>query len=90
MPSDPVCEARRRIDEGAGKLTSQSTANDIDVCVQQNFPDDSMVQTLRLVTKDRAGDERTLEANTTPGSSATSGLPPGPRGVPLTALGGCR
>ena len=57
-----LCLASPALSFGTANLTSESSASDIDLCVQQNFPDDSMVQTLRLVTKDRGGDERTLEA----------------------------
>jgi hypothetical protein len=39
------------------------TASEIQHCVQQNFPDDSMVQTLEMVSIDRQGVERVLEAD---------------------------
>lgn len=44
------------------KPSSQSTADEIDTCVRKNFPDDSMVQTVSMVMRDRVGAERTLEA----------------------------
>jgi hypothetical protein len=39
-----------------------ATAQEIQQCVQQNFPDDSMIQTLKMVSLDRLGVERVLEA----------------------------
>jgi hypothetical protein len=39
------------------------TAADIQSCVQRNFPTDSMVQTVRMVSVDRMGVERVLEAD---------------------------
>jgi hypothetical protein len=44
------------------KAPSDMTAQDISQCVQQNFPDDTMKQTVRMVMKDRMGVERLLEA----------------------------
>ncbi|MGH7286841.1 MAG: outer membrane lipoprotein-sorting protein, partial [Myxococcota bacterium] len=44
------------------KLPAELTAQEIQQCVQQNFPDDSMTQTLKMVSKDRLGVERVLEA----------------------------
>jgi hypothetical protein len=41
---------------------AQMTAPDIQACVQANFPDDSMKQTVQMVMKDRMGVERLLEA----------------------------
>jgi hypothetical protein len=38
------------------------TAQEVQTCVQQNFPDDSMIQTLKMVSLDRLGVERVLEA----------------------------
>jgi hypothetical protein len=38
------------------------TASEIQECVQQNFPDDSMIQTLKMISVDRQGVERVLEA----------------------------
>jgi hypothetical protein len=38
------------------------TAQEIQHCVQQNFPDDSMIQTLKMVSLDRLGIEKVLEA----------------------------
>ncbi len=38
------------------------TAQEIQTCVQQNFPDDSMIQTIKMISVDRLGVERTLEA----------------------------
>ena len=40
-----------------------ATAEEIQQCVQQNFPDDSMVQTVKMVSVDRQGVERVLEAD---------------------------
>jgi len=39
-----------------------ATAQEIQHCVQQNFPDDSMIQTVKMVSVDRLGVERVLEA----------------------------
>ena len=39
-----------------------ATAQEIQHCVQQNFPDDSMIQTVKMVSIDRLGVERVLEA----------------------------
>jgi len=39
------------------------TAQQISECVKQNFPDDSMKQTVKMVMKDRMGVERLLEAD---------------------------
>jgi outer membrane lipoprotein-sorting protein len=39
------------------------SAADIQQCVQQNFPDDTMTQTVKMVMKDRVGVERLLEAD---------------------------
>jgi len=44
------------------KPPSENTADDIDACVRENFPGDSMVQTVTMVMKDHVGAERTLEA----------------------------
>ncbi len=44
------------------KAAAELTAQEIQQCVQQNFPDDSMTQTLKMVSKDRLGVERVLEA----------------------------
>jgi hypothetical protein len=44
------------------KPAAELSAQEIQECVQQNFPDDSMVQTLKMVMKDRMGVERLLEA----------------------------
>src|SRR3989304_2440427 len=41
---------------------AELTAQEIQHCVQQNFPDDSMTQTIQMVMKDRMGVERLLEA----------------------------
>jgi hypothetical protein len=38
------------------------TAQEIQECTQQNFPDDSMIQTVKMVSVDRLGVERVLEA----------------------------
>jgi outer membrane lipoprotein-sorting protein len=44
------------------KLPAEMSAQEIQQCVQQNFPDDSMTQTLKMISKDRLGVERVLEA----------------------------
>ena len=44
------------------KAPSDMTAVEIQTCVQRNFPDDSMVQTVKMVSVDRMGVERVLEA----------------------------
>jgi len=41
---------------------AEKTAAEIQTCVQRNFPDDTMVQTIRMVSVDRMGVERMLEA----------------------------
>jgi hypothetical protein len=41
---------------------AEKTAAEIQACVQKNFPNDSMVQTVRMVSTDRMGVERVLEA----------------------------
>ncbi|MEN8160149.1 MAG: outer membrane lipoprotein-sorting protein [Myxococcota bacterium] len=41
---------------------STMTAQEISQCVQQNFPDDTMKQTVQMVMTDRMGVERLLEA----------------------------
>jgi hypothetical protein len=41
---------------------AEKTAAEIQACVQKNFPADSMVQTVRMVSVDRVGVERLLEA----------------------------
>jgi len=45
------------------KAPADLTASDINTCVQQNFPDDSMIQTVKMLMKDRMGVERLLEAD---------------------------
>ena len=45
-----------------GVDASASSAHDIEACVRQNMPGDSMTQTFRLVVKDRVGTEHTLRA----------------------------
>ncbi|MGH7286659.1 MAG: outer membrane lipoprotein-sorting protein [Myxococcota bacterium] len=45
-----------------GKPAAELSARDIERCVQQNFPGDSMILTVRMVSLDRVGTERTLEA----------------------------
>ena len=45
------------------KAAGSMTAEEIQHCVQENFPDDSMVQTLDMILKDRTGVERLLEAD---------------------------
>jgi hypothetical protein len=44
------------------KAPADMTATEIQTCVQRNFPDDSMVQTVKMVSVDRMGVERVLEA----------------------------
>lgn len=44
------------------KDPASMTAQEIQHCVQRNFPDDSMIQTLKMVSLDRLGVERVLEA----------------------------
>ena len=44
------------------KPAAELSAQEIQECVQQNFPDDSMIQTMKMVMKDRMGVERLLEA----------------------------
>jgi hypothetical protein len=41
---------------------AEKSAAEIQACVQKNFPTDSMVQTIRMVSVDRMGVERVLEA----------------------------
>jgi Outer membrane lipoprotein-sorting protein len=52
---------------GAGHAQTQTppaemTAAEIQGCVQKNFPNDSMIQTVKMVSIDRLGVERVLEA----------------------------
>jgi hypothetical protein len=49
-------------EEEARKPPAELSAPEIQACVQQNFPEDSMVQTMKMVMKDRMGVERLLEA----------------------------
>jgi len=51
------------------KAPADLTASDINTCVQQNFPDDSMIQTVKMLMKDRMGVERLLEAVPPPKSA---------------------
>ena len=44
------------------KAPADMTAAEIQSCVQRNFPNDSMVQTIKMVSVDRLGVERVLEA----------------------------
>jgi Outer membrane lipoprotein-sorting protein len=44
------------------KPPAEMSAQEIQACVQRNFPTDSMVQTVRMVSIDRMGVERVLEA----------------------------
>ena len=44
------------------KPAAAMSAEEVQHCVQQNFPDDSMTQTMKMVMKDRMGVERLLEA----------------------------
>jgi len=46
----------------APKTPADMTAPEIQTCVQRNFPDDSMVQTIKMISMDRMGVERVLEA----------------------------
>lgn len=46
----------------APKAPADMTAAEIQSCVQRNFPNDSMVQTIKMVSVDRLGVERVLEA----------------------------
>jgi len=41
---------------------AEMSAQEIQMCVQKNFPSDSMVQTVKMVSTDRLGVERVLEA----------------------------
>jgi hypothetical protein len=41
---------------------AEMTAAEIQTCVQKNFPNDSMIQTVKMVSVDRLGVERVLEA----------------------------
>jgi hypothetical protein len=44
------------------KPAAAMSAQEVEECVQQNFPDDSMTQTMKMLMKDRMGVERLLEA----------------------------
>jgi Outer membrane lipoprotein-sorting protein len=46
----------------ASKLPGGASAEDIQTCVRHNFPDQSMIQTVKMVSVDRLGVERVLEA----------------------------
>jgi hypothetical protein len=46
----------------ARKPAAELSAQEIQECVQKNFPADSMVQTMKMLMKDRMGVERLLEA----------------------------
>jgi Outer membrane lipoprotein-sorting protein len=46
----------------ASKAPAEMTAQEIQTCVGGNFPSDSMVQTVKMVSTDRMGVERILEA----------------------------
>src|SRR5262245_38334546 len=48
---------------GAEKPPADLSAQEIQDCVQKNFPSDSMIQTMKMVMKDRMGVERLLEAD---------------------------
>ena len=48
---------------GAKKPPADLSAQEIEACVQKNFPSDSMIQTMKMVMKDRMGVERLLEAD---------------------------
>jgi hypothetical protein len=44
------------------KPAAQLSAQEIQDCMQKNFPDDSMTQTMKMLMKDRMGVERLVEA----------------------------
>jgi hypothetical protein len=48
--------------EDARKPAAEMSAREVEACVQKNFPNDSMKQTMKMVMKDRMGVERLLEA----------------------------
>ena len=56
------------------KPPAEMTAAEIQSCVERNFPDDSMVQTIRMVSVDRMGVERVLEAEMFWQKNAETGL----------------
>jgi hypothetical protein len=56
------------------KPPAEMTAAEIQSCVERNFPDDSMVQTVRMVSVDRMGVERVLEAEMFWQRNAETGL----------------
>jgi hypothetical protein len=62
LPCLSLASARAGADVETKKDAAKMTAADIQQCVQQNFPDDSMTQTVKMVMKDRMGVERMLEA----------------------------
>ena len=57
-----LCNAAASFAAAIGNAPSERTAAEIDACVRQNFPDDSMIQTVSMVMTDAVGAERTLEA----------------------------
>jgi len=56
------CLASAALGVAERKPASDSTAEDINACVRQNFPDASMVQSVSMVMTDSQGSERKLEA----------------------------
>jgi hypothetical protein len=58
----PLAAQAAETDVETKRDPSRMTAKEISQCVQQNFPDDTMKQTVRMVMKDRMGVERLLEA----------------------------
>jgi hypothetical protein len=93
MPIHWLCCALALAPAAAG--AADETAAEIQACIQKNFPTDSMVQTLRMVSVDRMGVERVLEAemfwqkNADTGSSnvlLTFDNPPELRGASVLVL----
>ena len=56
VPARPADAAEAR------KPAAEMSAQEIEACVQDNFPNDSMKQIMKMVMKDRMGVERLLEA----------------------------
>jgi hypothetical protein len=56
----PLAAQAAETDVETKRDPSRMTAKEISQCVQQNFPDDTMKQTVRMVMKDRMGVERLL------------------------------
>lgn len=57
-----LCCALAGAASAASRLPAEATAEDIQACVQKNFPNDSMIQTVKMVSVDRMGIEKVLEA----------------------------